>query len=116
MKEIKLLKEDRKRKKKKKRRKEEKNKNKISNNVSKSKSMTLKSKINNGLLIDKIPFYNNNIPIGEDDALDKINNDVRQFIIESNVYRDEDFDILISNQFLLDRLFLIKFNIILLFS
>ena len=51
--------------------------------------MTLKSKINNGLLIDKIPIYNDNNPNGEDDALDKFNSDVRQFIIENNVYRDK---------------------------
>ena len=80
----------------KKKEEEEKNKNKISNNVSKSKSMTLKSKINNGLLINKIPIYNDNNANGEDDALDKFNSDVRQFIIENNVYRDEDFDVLIE--------------------
>ena len=58
--------------------------------------MTLKSKINNGLLINKIPIYNDNNANGEDDALDKFNSDVRQFIIENNVYRDEDFDVLIE--------------------
>ena len=80
----------------KKKEEEEKNKNRISNNTSKTKSMTLKSKINNGLLTDKIPIYNDNNPNGEDDSLDKFNSDVRQFIIENNVYRDEDFDVLIE--------------------
>ena len=80
----------------KKKEEEEKKKNKNSNNVSKSKSLTLKSKINKGLLINKIPIYSDNEPNGEDYSLNKFIDDVRQFIIENNIYRDEDFDVLIE--------------------
>ena len=59
--------------------------------------MTLQSKINKGLLIDKIPIFSDIEPNGEDDfALNKFIVDVRQFIIDNNIYRDEDFDTLIE--------------------
>ena len=75
---------------------EEKNKNKSSINSSQSKSMTLRSKINKGLLVNKIPIYHEIEPNGEDDALDKFVDEVRQFIIDNNIYKDEDFDYLIE--------------------
>ena len=78
---------------------EEKNKNKNSVNsinMSKSKSMTLKSKINKGLLVNKIPIYPQIEPNGEDDAHNKFIEDVTQFIIANNIYKDEDFDYLIE--------------------
>ena len=71
-------------------------KNKNVNNISKSNSMTLKSKINKGLLIEQIPIYLGNEPNGEDYAFNKFNDDVRQFIIVNNIYRDEDYDALIE--------------------
>ena len=71
-------------------------KNKNVNNISKSNSMTLKSKINKGLLIEQIPIYLDNEPNGEDYAFNKFNDDVRQFIIVNNIYRDEDYDVLIE--------------------
>ena len=70
--------------------------NKNTNNTSKSKSTTLKSKINKGLLIDQIPIYLDDEPNGEDFAFNKFNDEVRQFVIENNIYRDEDFDVLIE--------------------
>lgn len=78
-----------------KKKEEEKKKNKNMNNMSKSKSMTLQSKINKGLLINKIPIYSDEEPNGVDYALNKFIDDVRQFIIDNNIYRDEDFDVLI---------------------
>ena len=71
-------------------------KNKNSNSISKSNSMALKSKINKGLLIEQIPIYIDNEPNGEDYAFNKFNDDVRQFIIVNNIYRDEDYDVLIE--------------------
>ena len=71
-------------------------KNKNSNSISKSNSMALKSKINKGLLIEQIPIYIDNEPNGDDYAFNKFNDDVRQFIIVNNIYRDEDYDVLIE--------------------
>jgi hypothetical protein len=71
-------------------------KNKNVNNISKPSSMTLKSKINKGLLIEQIPIYIDDEPNGEDYAFNKFNDDVRQFIIVNNIYRDEDYDVLIE--------------------
>ena len=71
-------------------------KNKNVNNISKPSSMTLKSKINKGLLIEQIPIYIDDEPNGEDYAFNKFNDDVRQFIIVNNIYRDEDYDALIE--------------------
>ena len=77
--------------------KNRKNKSSISINSSKSKSMTFRSKIIKGMLLDEIPIYNNEIePNGDDNSFDKFKNDILQFIIENNVFKDEDFDILID--------------------
>jgi hypothetical protein len=65
-------------------------------NSSKSKSMTLKSKINNGMLLDQIPVYNYIEPNGENNSINQFHKDILQFIIENNVFRDEDFNILIE--------------------
>jgi hypothetical protein len=74
-----------------------KNKSTASNiNFSKSKSMTLKSKINNGMLLDQIPVYNYIEPNGENNSINQFHKDILQFIIENNVFRDEDFNILIE--------------------
>ena len=84
---------------------EEEEKNiKRNNNISKSVSMTLQSKINKGLLVDKIPVFSDIESNGEDDfALNKFIVDVRQFIIENNIYRDEDFDTLIEEMAKINR-------------
>jgi hypothetical protein len=87
-----------------KKKEEEKNKNNqnknkstaSSINSSKSKSMTLKSKINNGMLLDQIPVYNYIEPNGENNSINQFHKDILQFIIENNVFRDEDFNILIE--------------------
>ena len=67
-----------------------------SNNTSKNKSMTLKNKINKGLLINQIPIFSDTEANGEDYAYNKFVEDVKQFIIGNNIYRDEDFDALIE--------------------
>ena len=79
-----------------KKKEEEKKNSKNFNNSSKSKSLTLQSKINKGLLVNKIPIYSDEEPNGEDYALNKFIDNVRQFIIDNNIYRDEDFDVLIQ--------------------
>ena len=66
--------------------------------------MTLESKIKKGLLVDQIPVFSDIEPNGEDDfALNKFGVDVRQFIIENNIYRDEDFDTLIEELVKINR-------------
>ena len=86
-----------------KKREEEKNrKNKstvASMNSSKSKSMTFKSKINKGMLLEQIPFYKEIEPNGENNSLMQFHTDILQFIIKNNVFRDEDFNILIEELF-----------------
>jgi hypothetical protein len=46
--------------------------------------------------VNKIPIYSDEEPNGEDCALNKFIDNVRQFIIDNNIYRDEDFDVLIQ--------------------
>ena len=73
------------------------NKSSISMNSSKSKSMTFQSKILKGMLLDEIPIYNNIEPNGDDNnSYNMFKTDILQFIIKNNVFKDEDFDILIE--------------------
>ena len=73
-----------------------KNKNKTKNSINSSKSMTLKSKIIKGLITNEIPIYPENELNGEDVALEDFKYEIRQFIIDNNIYRDEDFDFFIE--------------------
>ena len=76
--------------------KNKKNKSTSSANTSKSKSMTFKSKINKGMLLDQIPLYKEIEPNGENNSIMQFHTDILQFIIQNNVFRDEDFNILIE--------------------
>ena len=76
--------------------KNNKNKSTSSANTSKSKSMTFKSKINKGMLVDQIPLYKEIEPNGENNSIMQFHTDILQFIIQNNVFRDEDFNILIE--------------------
>ena len=84
------------RRKKKEEEKNKKNKSTSSVNTSKSKSMTFKSKINKGMLLDQIPLYKEIEPNGENNSIMQFHTDILQFIIQNNVFRDEDFNILIE--------------------
>ena len=72
---------------------EEKNKSKNSYNMSQTKSLTLKNKINQGL---KVPIYIENEENGENQSMKKFEEDIKQFVIDNNIYRDEDFDFFIE--------------------
>ena len=65
-------------------------------NTSKNKSMTFQSKINKGLLLDQIPLYKEIEPNGENNSISQFQNDILQFIIKNNIFRDQDFDVLIE--------------------
>ena len=84
------------RRKKKEEEKNKKNKSTTSFNTTKSKSMTFKSKINKGMLFDQIPLYKEIEPNGENNSLMQFHTDILQFIIQNNVFKDEDFNILIE--------------------
>ena len=84
------------RRKKKEEEKNKKNKSTTSFNTTKSKSMTFRSKINKGMLIDQIPLYKEIEPNGENNSLMQFHTDILQFIIQNNVFKDEDFNILIE--------------------
>ena len=84
------------RKKKKEEEKNKKNKSTTSFNTTKSKSMTFKSKINKGMLYEQIPLYKEIEPNGENNSLMQFHTDILQFIIQNNVFKDEDFNILIE--------------------
>jgi len=78
-----------------KKKEEEKNKNSIK--TSSKKFLNLKTKIIKGLIINQIPIYNEEEEQnGNDKSLNQFIIDVRQFIIDNNIYRDEDFDVLIE--------------------
>jgi hypothetical protein len=85
------------RRKKKEEEKNRKNKTTVSSmNASKSKTMTFRSKINKGMLLDEIPIYKEIEPNGENNSLMQFHTDILQFIIKNNVFKDEDFNILIE--------------------
>ena len=84
------------RRKKKEEEKNKKNKSTTSFNTTKSKSMTFKSKINKGMLYEQIPLYKEIEPNGENNSLMQFHTDILQFIIQNNVFKDEDFNILIE--------------------
>ena len=84
------------RRKKKEEEKNKKNKSTTSFNTTKSKSMTFRSKINKGMLFDQIPLYKEIEPNGENNSLMQFHTDILQFIIQNNVFKDEDFNILIE--------------------
>ena len=84
------------RRKKKEEEKNKKNKSTSSFNTTKSKSMTFKSKINKGMLYEQIPLYKEIEPNGENNSLMQFHTDILQFIIQNNVFKDEDFNILIE--------------------
>ena len=85
------------RRKKKEEEKNRKNKTIVSSmNASKSKPMTFRSKINKGMLLDEIPIYKEIEPNGENNSLIQFHTDILQFIIKNNVFKDEDFNILIE--------------------
>ena len=58
-----------------------------------TKSLTLKNKINQGL---KVPIYIENEENGENQSMKKFEEDIKQFVIDNNIYRDEDFDFFIE--------------------
>jgi len=68
----------------------------LSVNSSKNKSLTFQSKINKGMLLDEIPLYKEIEPNGENNSVSQFQNDILQFIIKNNIFRDQDFDILIE--------------------
>ena len=84
------------RRKKKEEEKNKKNKSTTSFNTTKSKSMTFKSKINKGMLYEQIPLYKEIEPNGENNSLMQFHTDILQFNIQNNVFKDEDFNILIE--------------------
>jgi len=84
------------RRKKKEEEKNKKNKSTTSFNTTKSKSMTFKSKINKGMFYEQIPLYKEIEPNGENNSLMQFHTDILQFIIQNNVFKDEDFNILIE--------------------
>ena len=84
------------RRKKKEEEKNKKNKSTTSFNTTKSKSMTFRSKINKGILYEQIPIYKEIEPNGENNSLMQFHTDILQFIIQNNVFKDEDFNILIE--------------------
>ena len=84
------------RRKKKEEEKNKKNKSTSSQNSTKTKSMTFKSKINKGMLLDQIPLYKEIEANGENNSYMQFHTDILQFIIQNNVFRDEDFNILIE--------------------
>ena len=84
------------RRKKKEEEKNKKNKSTTSFNTTKSKSMTFKTKINKGILYEQIPIYKEIEPNGENNSLMQFHTDILQFIIQNNVFKDEDFNILIE--------------------
>ena len=65
-------------------------------NTSKNKSMTFQSKINKGMLLAQIPLYKEIEPNGENNSISQFQNDILQFIIKNNIFRDQDFDVLIE--------------------
>ena len=79
-----------------KQKKEEEKKNKIrnSNKSTKTKFMTLKEQINKGLLLNQIPIYIYSKEKGEDYSINEFKDNIRQFIIQNRIFRDEDFDVL----------------------
>ena len=91
---------------KKKRAEEEKNKSKNSYNISQSKSnsynisqsksLNLENKIKKGLQVGNIPIYLEIEQNGENQSFKKFKDNVRQFVIDNNIYRDEDFDFFIE--------------------
>ena len=68
----------------------------LSVNSSKNKSLTFQSKINKGMLLNEIPLYKEIEPNGENNSVRQFQNDILQFIIKNNIFRDQDFDILIE--------------------
>ena len=77
--------------------KNRKNKSTMSSvNSSKSKSMTFRNKIKKGMLLEQIPLYKEIEANGENNSYMQFHTDILQFIIQNNVFKDEDFDILIE--------------------
>ena len=85
------------RRKKKEEEKNRKNKTTVNSiNSSKSKPLTFINKINKGMLLNEIPIYKEIEPNGENNSLMQFHTDILQFIIKNNVFKDEDFNILIE--------------------
>ena len=85
------------RRKKKEEEKNRKNKTTVNSiNSSKSKPLTFRNKINKGMLLNEIPIYKEIEPNGENNSLMQFHTDILQFIIKNNVFKDEDFNILIE--------------------